>query len=76
MLERTLHAEGGNRRIRIVRREDGLFHMLEDFLSYDEEDDVTYWSNTVQPLPGIYESADLAESEARSRPGYGDQISN
>ena len=50
--------------------------MLEDFLSHDEEDDVTYWSKTVQPLPGIYETAEIAEAEARSRPGYSDPISN
>ena len=76
MLERTLYAEGGKRRIRIVRRADGLFHMFEDSLSYEEEDDVSYWSEPSLPLQGIYESADLAEAHAHLLPGYGKPISN
>jgi hypothetical protein len=58
------------RRILIVQRVDGLFHILEEWLDYDAEEDVTYWTHPMHPLRGVYESVEIAEREARTWPPY------
>ena len=76
MEERAIYRRDRKRRAIIIRRDDGLFQIREDSLSFDEESDVSYWSCPSAANPGIYQSAELAEREVRTWPRYGEQISD
>ena len=65
-----LVAVNGQHRVRIARRDDGLFVVWEDVLRHDPDEAATYWSKPMHPLTGIYESMDAALSEVRTWPAY------
>ena len=71
-MPRTIHSPDGMRRLFIVQRDDGLFHILEEWLERDDDQpEVTYWSGDPRPVGGsIYDSADSAEREAMTWPNY------
>jgi hypothetical protein len=67
---RTLLSHDGRVCAAIVRRADGLFCFYEDHLTYDDDTGVYYWSETALPTGGLFGTADEAEQEIPSRPGY------
>lgn len=50
----------------IVKRPDGLFSYYQDYLGYDEEDDLWLWSQGDPPGDGLFGSPDEAEREIRA----------
>ena len=76
MEDRVIHRQDGKHRYIIFRRGDGFFQVREDFLSYDEDDDVSYWSSVSNTHSGVYETIELAAMYVFTQPGYRDQISS
>lgn len=76
MQQPVIYSADGHRRLIIVRRDDGLFHIFEETLQHDDEVDVSYWSRPMLPLPGLYDSAETAEREARTWPHCRDAASD
>jgi hypothetical protein len=52
--------------IAVVKRSDGLLWCFEDTLSWDQENDVYYWTRSSDPCSGLYESWQEAEHDVRS----------
>jgi hypothetical protein len=64
---RALKSSDGKMCVAIVKRTDGLFWCFEDVLSYDEDDDVLYWSRISNPSSGLYRTVEEAELDMRLR---------
>jgi hypothetical protein len=67
-LRQTLYSRDRKRRLLVVERNDGRFHMLEEWLSSDNG--VSCWSHPMHPLRGVYDSAERAAAEAATWPAY------
>ncbi len=76
MEDRVIYRQDGKHRCIIFQRGDGLFQIREDILSYDEDEDVSYWNSLSNTHSGLYETMDSAQVSLAGRPGYQDIASN
>jgi hypothetical protein len=59
---KSFHDAEGKRRVSVMARKDGLFRFVEE--GFFEEMGYTYWTPT--HYSGLYETAEMAEREARA----------
>lgn len=57
----------GKRVFAIIKRNEGLYAVSEDYLAYYEEDDLEFWLTIVGQSDGLYGSPEEAEREIRAR---------
>jgi hypothetical protein len=53
----------GRTQVAVVKPGDGAYRVFVSTLSFDDEEQVFYWSDDLMPTGGIYQTIDIARTE-------------